>query len=170
MNELEKRPRRRSGYKVIEPRVIDVLTSEEIKHPDGSIATHSSNDVTYVVDQNRLLKFNPETVKSILSDFSSRSLGVPDPAEYETSLSLEDEELMYDSIKSRYIQSHCDLKEYTAYLKHNYDEECDNLRREYEFRKSKKEKELKEAEKLSKEKEYRELKVKAYNAILNNNK
>lgn len=110
---------------VCDTRVIDTVNVEErVSASTGEKYTVIPNDISLFTQQQKLASFNPEIVKSIISEYSRSANPLTMQSE-----KLPDDKIL-DTIKSRYIQSTTDMANYQKYLQAAVRETLDDI--EYE--------------------------------------
>lgn len=99
-----------------QPSPVDEFLFEELEQPDGSKLYSYKSDVGLFLDQQRLSKMNPTVVQQLLGAVRPVvNSGVSD-------------DVLIDSIKSRYIQSNCDMYNYVQAVQHDLNNEVDSIR------------------------------------------
>lgn len=115
----------------VQARVIDVVNVEHFVSPlDGSELMSIPNDISLAVSQQKLASFNPEIVKSIISEYSRSSSTLSQALK-----NIPDDTIM-SSIKSRYIQSPADMSMYLRCLQNAVRDELDSIAVQVEKSKS----------------------------------
>lgn len=93
-----------------QPRIVDRLAVQKRKTLDGVEYTIVPNDISFLTQQNRLLSLPISEAEQILQSYKSVNTELADVFD-----KCSDEELM-STVKSRYIQSTTDLKNWTRSL------------------------------------------------------
>lgn len=94
----------------VQPRLIDSLLAETRETPSGESYTFVPNDITLLVEQQKLMHFNPRDVQAVIDSFARSSTGMSDALK-----GLSDEQIL-STVKSRYIQSAADMRSYAESL------------------------------------------------------
>lgn len=94
----------------VQPRLIDSLLAETRETPSGESYTFVPNDITLLVEQQKLMHFNPRDVQAVIDSFARSSTGLSDALK-----GLSDEQIL-STVKSRYIQSAADMRSYAETL------------------------------------------------------
>lgn len=106
----------------VQTRVIDTVCVETFKSPlDGAEIVYTPNDISLLVNQSKFASFNPEIVKSIVSEYSRSSQPLSQL------MSGRSDEDIISSVKSRYIQSHCDMADYVHQVHAAISSEVDSI-------------------------------------------
>lgn len=110
---------------VVETRAIDAIVPETFVSPaTGEEFVVIPNDIGLFINQQKLVNFNPELVKQVISEYSRAS----NPLTVESEKMPDDSIL--DTVKSRYIQSSCDMSSYVRSLSRATRDVIDDYNRE----------------------------------------
>lgn len=107
---------------VVRKPVFASLLEEFIDMPDGSHAVSLCSDVSLIFNQKRLDSLGADSIKHMIDNLSSGSDGL---AKLRASCSDDD---FISLVKSRHIQSPCELQAWNDYLDDNYRHELDKLK------------------------------------------
>ncbi|UPW42016.1 hypothetical protein [Dipodfec virus RodF1_24] len=95
-------------HEAVQPRTIDQLCEQTLVDGQGKEYRCVSNDIYLLVRQNKLAALNPMVQSAVQNEFARVGSTLSDTAK---ALKISDSDLL-KTVKSRYIQSTCDMSSY----------------------------------------------------------
>lgn len=106
---------------VYQSRVIDTLLVDERETEKHEKYTVVSSDISFLINQQKLMRFRPEDVRAIVDNYAHSSTPLSDALK-----GMSDEKII-ETVKSRYIQSPADMRSYAENLSRNVREFMEDL-------------------------------------------
>lgn len=106
---------------VYQSRVIDTLLVDERETEKHEKYTVVSSDISFLINQQKLMRFRPEDVRAIVDNYARNSTPLSDALK-----GMSDDKII-ETVKSRYIQSPADMRSYAEHLSRNVREFIEDL-------------------------------------------
>lgn len=106
---------------VYQSRVIDTLLVDERETEKHEKYTVVSSDISFLINQQKLMRFRPEDVRAIVDNYTHSSTPLSDALK-----GMSDEKIV-ETVKSRYIQSPADMRSYAENLSRSVREFMEDL-------------------------------------------
>lgn len=114
----------------VQDRVINQLNVETKKTPLGHECVVVPNDISLLIDQQKLMSFNPSAVQAVIGEFRNSSSPLSDALK-----DIPDEDIL-STVKSRYIQSVGDMSNWSRSLQRSIDDTLKDIKERYEAAKA----------------------------------